>query len=227
MKKILLLAVLFAASTIGYAEKFDVKWSGALQINSLADIPELLKQPPPAPAGEKLSVQMDNGKQKKTVKTCLQYLAATNSGYEPSNNAEMSFASFYINYCKPLVMLSKVKPAKISDIRGFNLWLDYKNLPAKAVMPSITGKGPEGAFGDAYPHATVEFLKPYSIKLVNEDEVAMVDVLAWGDYQGDGLDDMLISVAHYLKGGSYHAYDLLWVTQKSPSGQITIVPDKQ
>ncbi|MDF1759178.1 MAG: hypothetical protein P1U40_01430 [Coxiellaceae bacterium] len=225
MKKMLLMVVLLVVSVVSFAESFDVKWSGALQINSLSDIPQLLKQPPPAPAGEKLSVQMDNGKQKKTVTTCAEYLAATHNDFEPANNAELSFASFYIFYCKPLVMLSKVKPAKVSNIRGFSLWLQYKQLPASVIMPSYTGKGPKGNFGDAYPHAKVEFLKPYSIKLTNEDQVAYVDTLAWGDYQGDGMDDMLISVAHYAKVGTYHAYDLVWLTQRTPSGQITIVPD--
>ncbi len=224
MKKLLIAVVMALVTGAACANEFPVKWSQALQIDSLSDIPELLKQPPPAPAGETLSVTMAKGKQQKVVKTCAEYLAASNNGYEPANNAEMSFASFYINYCKPLIMLSKLKPAKASDIRGFNLWLDYKTLPAAAVMPALNGKGPEGNFGDAYPKAKVEFLKPYSIKLTNDNQIAIVETLAWGDYTGNGLDDMLISVSIGLRAGTYHSYNLYWVTQKTPSGSITIVP---
>lgn len=211
------------ATGVAQADLYPVKVTTALPYSSTVDAGTLLIQEPPMPSSQDAGVIMSKDGENKKALTCSEYLSDRKMGYEPQNNAEMAAASYYISYCIPLYDLTQTKPAQISNLRDFDLWTDYQGLPADVIMPNLSGDGPKGTFIAAYPNAKVKFVKTNEIQLTNKDQMADVTLLAWGDYNGDGIDDMMLSVSHYTTSGTYKAYDIVWLTRKSPSAPLTVV----
>ena len=50
------------------------------------------------------------------------------------------------------------------------------------------------------------------------------DVLAWGDFDGDGIDDVLLFRWNRALGGTLAYYSHVVLTKKSPSARLTVVP---
>ncbi len=223
MNKWILSVCMLALSGIGYAG-YPVLTTTKLPYRALLDAGTLLQQAPPFNGVNPAKVQLSKGNDTASAVTCNQYLSYRSKGYEPSNNAELAIASHFIDYCIPLQELTQTKAAKISNLRNFDLWSDYQLLPASLLMPALSGKGgPKGTFINAYPNATLKTMGANNIQLTNGSQIVNVSVLAWGDYTGDGFDDMMLSVSHFVQGGTYHAYDIVWVTRTTPKGRITVV----
>lgn len=225
-QSIWLLAGVMATGVAQAADLYPVKVTTALPYLSRVDAGTLLTKSPPMPRSQAPGVVMSHAGVNKKVVTCSEYLGYRKKGFTPQNNAEMAAASYYINYCIPLYDLTQTKGAKISNLRDFDLWTGYQGLPADIVMPNLSGDGPKGTFIVSYPNAKVKFVNSNEIQLTDKDQVADVTLLAWGDYNGDGIDDMMLTISHYTTGGTYKAYDIVWVTRKSPTGAITEIKDQ-
>lgn len=221
--KSIIAAVMVMTAGFAWAGNYPVAKTTQLPTGTLTNAGTLLEQAPPMPQGQSAALTLAKGEQTKQVATCDAYLAMTHMGYSPANNAEQATASFYVDYCVPIYQLSQAKPAKISNIRDFDLWNGYQWLPAKIVMPNLSGHGPKGTFISAFPKAKVSYLRPTEIQVSDLNQVANIKVLGWGDVTGDGVDDMLLAINHYVVGGSYRAYDVVWVTRTTPDSVIKVV----
>lgn len=200
------------------AETYPVSWSSALKLKSLSDIPQQLQQP----INEVILTGPSSGPV--TVKTCVEYLKLTREGYFPANNHEIAASSWLISACYPLRFLQTAIPAQQSYLRSFDLVKNYQQLPADVVFPDLESESqPQGDLATAYPDAKLKLRDNNSIELI-ESKIGMraiVTLLAWGDYNHDGYDEMLIEVANYATDGSFHSYQMYVVAKTNSTAKIT------
>lgn len=210
---------LLCFSTSLFAANLPVTWTSEVKLNSVQSIPSLLtKQVEP--------VKYVNDKNQTAIaSTCNDYFTLTKMGYSPADNTEIAKESFYKKTCEPLVTISNAQPAKISFIRNFSLKQDYKMLPASIIFPSLSGEETPYDLKTVYPDVQVLKASNTSATLIsrNADMESNVSILAFGDFNKDGYDDMLIFVAHHLVGGTYHSYDTYLLTRKSENGALIII----
>lgn len=226
MKQFLLIMASFL-SISAYAADYPVTWTKDMKVKSLAAIPALLS----ADIGKVHYI--DNNDQKAVATSCNNYFRLTKLGYYPANNAELAAESYFKEKCDPLLLLLHARPAAESHVRNFDLKNDYKELPAAIVFPSITDvESPIGPLNLAFPDVTVEEspspATSTTITLVTKAENmrAVISILAWGDFNHDRIDEMLVFVANYVPGGTYHSYTTYLLTKKSSSDPIVEVKIK-
>lgn len=200
--------------------KYPVRWTKGIQLNSLSDISQILLY---KEFGEVHYSHDQN--QAAIAKTCNDYLMLTKKGFFPENNAEVANESFFKKNCDALVYLSHAHPAKYSFIRNFDLQKDYGLLPAILILPNMI-EGPAGTVNEAYHDVRVQKRDKSSrtsIELISKSAglSADISILAWGDFNQDGYDDMLIFVAVYATGGTFHYYSTYALTRTSKDGPIT------
>lgn len=210
-------------TTMSFAADYPVLWTENVNINSLSEIPQLLTKE----STTSVNYISDKG-QRAVANSCARYFELTKQGYYPENNKEISGESFFKMTCDPLNDLLHAKPAKQSYLRSFDIQKDYGLLPAAVVFPSLgESSDTKDNVKAAYPDVFVQtkMASKIAIDLVSK-KAAMkshVDILAWGDFNNDGYDDMLIFVANYVLQGTYHSYTTYILTKKSSDGAIEVI----
>jgi len=218
---VFILTILFSSTCL--ADNYPVIWTPVVQLKSLADIPKILST-------QKIAVVQysnDNTGQTAVAKTCEDYFKLTNTGYFPINNMEIGQESYFKNTCDPLRYFQHAQPATISYLRNFDLEKDYKLLPAAAIFPSLGDMpDPEGNLGTAFPDLQISGTPSKNSITVKSQNIGMeadILVLGWGDFTHSGKDQMLIFVANYALGGTYHSYTTYVLSKDSAAASIVKV----
>lgn len=75
-----------------------------------------------------------------------------------------------------------------------------------------------------YETAKVTQLDSNSIELtVNGYTITRIETLAFGDFDHDGVEDVLLAVAHFLSEGSYNADEFLVMTRKNADKPLELI----
>ncbi len=221
----------------GYATEYPVRWTSEVKLKDLKEIDALLNKPGFAGLGEDYPLTMElGGDQIAAGKvSCNEYFYLKYQGYEPSCNAaqEVEGSSFKIP-CNTLQYLKKAQPSKVSFLQGFKLTDNpLKNLPLTLGLYLSSDEAKEVSIArekrltwkEFAPTAKVEVEDPNNISIDIQDsdgEVSgtYISLLAWGDFNGDGVEDILLSVTH-TTGGSYHDFAIAAITKIKKDGRIT------
>jgi hypothetical protein len=205
-------------------KSYPVQWTHQLKLQSIKDIPNLLASP--TYVNTQVKFITDNRAQHAIAKTCNDYFHLTKKGYVAETNIELSAESWFIANCDPLIYLLHAKPAKFSQVRGFNIQKEYGLLPAKLIFPNMgSDPQPRGTLQKAFPHARVVATTPTSITLDSKKAgmKTSISVLAWGDFNGSGYDQMLVFIANYALQGTYHSYTPYVLTRTTAKAPLTVV----
>ncbi len=155
-------------------------------------------------------------------------------GLPEKNYMESKAADYYRSFCTRLRLLQQVKPAKKNYLKNFNL-TQTAYLP-----PTIVTAG--GA--DDYDVPLEEAAKkgeslqvliqqkkvvmsdasnPLSVKFIYEDMQTQLIEIARGDFNGDGLEDILVqrNVTPTVQA-TYALYGSWLLTRTSPQGMIQV-----
>jgi hypothetical protein len=201
-------------------DDYPVQWSPDLKLKSLADIPSF--------SVNQVIGAVEFSNDAKPVTTCHEFFEQRKLGHFPTNNAESIAESFFINSCVPLIYLARGKSAKISYIRNFNLQKDYGLLPAADILPN-TGDGPQpiGDLINAYPDLHVNSSKPNQIDIESKKAGlrAVISIIARGDFDNNGYDEILVTVANSVdkeSKGTYRTYSVYPFTRKEPNAPIIV-----
>ena len=210
--------------------RFEPKWSDRLSLASLAELEQRLKRVEPDGFG---ALSKDGT----TVepKTCGEWSSLHRHGFEPTTTIEEQPDGFARFRCSTLALLQHVRPARRSYVRG--LLLDQGVL---AVLPadvasawsreeveavaeaSKLGKS-LALFNPAARASTDPNTRNFEITEVpGESSSAIVAVEAWGDFNGDGDDDVVISIIN-LSGGSAQQFRLLVLTRAAPGNVLRVI----
>lgn len=221
--------------TLCLAAEYPVRWTSEVELKDLKEIDALLNKPGIADFGKDDSLTMELGGDQIDASnvSCNEYFYLKYQGYEPFSNADQGAEGSSLKIpCNTLQYLKKAKLSKISYLHDFKLADDpLKNLPltlgyhlsSDEEVASARAKGL--SWKEFEPNAKVEVKNPNNISIVIQDsegEFAGTDIslLAWGDFNGDGIEDVLVSVTH-LTGASGHDFSIAAITKTSKDGKIT------
>lgn len=229
------------------AEEFPVWWSPKLELGSLENLPRRMDRDFPPERWRVVGIPDDG--EKTIIDDCKSLLS---SGFDlPSwfYGVDSEARPFYSELadCQALSRLGQVRPAKVSHLQTFelgpqapkilpNLFVDYRvrgydgSLPCE-MLCDVELVLPDGeSWADAAPSPLIETDSPENMVLWSNGRGIRVFVLARGDFNIDGIEDVLIK-RHFLSGGLYD--DVLILTRFGPDsiiralspGELCLAPD--
>jgi len=155
------------------------------------------------------------------VRTGQHYLDLRKQGYTSQTTYDISMEGWLIFSAKALDYLRHAQPSRISYVKEFRFdKLSVKNLPGCLNMASRSlprrGESPE------WDAPGVKFLnsEPYKATVIADGRKSMLDIVAWGDFNSDGLEDLLVQLAYRYIQGTGRSYHNFVLTRKCPDGPL-------
>jgi hypothetical protein len=170
-----------------------------------------------------------NHHKKLTVNTCADLVTSIDLGYEASQSADYGAVIIDYKICKSWQELSLFKPSHQSYLSVVNLDQNFaKRVPPQLAL--IISKDDERRLvvatnWDEMSHIVkVEAIDETSAIFVdNSGGSQRLNIRAKGDYNGDGIEDMLLSTSNTVEGGSYHSVDYFILTRLSSEASFTLL----
>jgi hypothetical protein len=212
------------------AASFPVVWSDALALQSLADVEARLAREEPSGFCE-----LEKGDERVVASTCNRWLTLRAQGYEPSSVLEETGDAAALVLCGTLKRLQSASPAKRSFVR--ELKFDASVLPMlPAALASQFSKAREGeieaaeksqrSLRDVDQNARSKGpSEPHSLLIAEGDRTStiLVRAQAWGDFNGDGTDDVLVSVLNAMNEGTVRRTRLLLLSRGTKDDVLRVV----
>jgi hypothetical protein len=211
--------------------RYAVKWSPTLGLQALDQVDARLAAPDRLGFGE-----LERGDEQVLPTSCAQWASLHAAGYVPSTTLEEQPDGSALLRCGTLRALKSAKPARVSFVRelpppGPQL---LRVLPvAVATAESderearVQALGQQQApLGALDPKAKMEKLEPPALGRVREGGgQSQVDLepLAWADFDGDGVEDVAMSVRNTMTRGSYSTARLLFLTRSDANAVLRVV----
>ena len=162
------------------------------------------------------------------VRTCREYDSALEDGYYPSSTYDISMASWFKYPCETLNLLEGAAIPQQSFIPTSNEEvLDLKLIPL-SLFPVVTDF--EQTYGYNIENVTYQdYVEKGLIKIIDRDQNGFscendglrqhLTEVARADFNGDRIEDILLSEAVHATQGTYRTYDLIILTRKSMDGK--------
>lgn len=213
-----------------------IKFADGTEVKSItkADI-ETLRDLPIDMGGNKTDgVTLTKGRKTKGrndkihVRTCREYDSALEDGYYPSSTYDIAMASWFKRPCKILNLLQRATIPKQSFIPTvkeglFDLTLFPLTLfPVMSDYEQTYGYNIENeTYQDRLDKGLMKVTESSESKLHCEDDGQRQQLteVTRADFNGDGIEDILLFEAIYAIGGSFRAYHLIILTRKSMDGK--------
>lgn len=151
------------------------------------------------------------------VTTCRQYLDRRNEGYGPRTTFGITMESFFVSKCYPLYFLEHSKTAEKSAFRA-PVFSDEElgTLPASmGEILAITrhkicgeARNLKDCLDDHVVDADSARIEVSSTKIAIEDDgqSAGYEIIASGDFNQDGWQDLYVDFHYFIKGATYRSY---------------------
>lgn len=232
---VLLLVATGCGRSAGAGAGYEVEWFDAPTADPISQgaLQQLLAEPWPDPVDVQPAVA-DGGGMPITLDSCSDYLEVADLQVHPvaGGNMRVIFQARALN-CQALALTLAARPAVVSHLRtlAFDEHLPDQ-LPWQVAM--ITSASEAERIADERPHATwrqalfvplTEFSPcgPHCGRYRNPNQMQVVRLVARGDFDADGIEDVLISSHDAALGGSYRAGRMLLLTRLEPDGRIELL----
>lgn len=173
----------------------------------------------------KVAVKQISGKQTREVNSCNSILLAHNDGFEPRDPSYHTPYQNALMQCRAITLAVGMAPSNISYLNGSLDKTAISRLPA--IIAFIPSKTQQSYIEDNAPPMMLEGVTPIiGFAQINDYEVELkIDgggqtmlVLAKGDTNGDGVEDLLMQVINATEGGSYRATHLFLLSKNERDG---------
>jgi len=206
---LLILAAAFQASQPSY----PVRWTRAVGPPSRRVLKAKLKMPVNHPPGQRM---YEHTGRKREIRTCVDYLRAKRNNWsDEANGFERATEGFFKEQCYAPLLILAARPSRISYVKNFKL-----NEAALDLLPPSMSFTPVGELEEKADEAERQGLswkkfKP-GLKLLKKgaDWIAVEEpsesrielhIKAFGDFNGDGVEDVLLFKSDRAIGGTFHA----------------------
>ncbi len=200
-----------------------VAWNPKLQLGTLDSLPARLERPFDAP------VRVKHGAETATLRNCAAYLKEMGRGFRAANDRDQRRLQLLRADCRALDLLRSARPARRSAIG--DAWRDPRYLPPTlSFLPSAESRHQALAaqykglsWKDSEPGVRVTSSGPKQIAMDTGSGVVRLEWYARGDFDGDGVEDVLVRVATYAKQGTYATIRLFLLTRDSPEQVLRVL----
>jgi hypothetical protein len=211
------------AGSDGAPETYPVRWAPVVELRSLSEIDGLLDRPDPEGFGE-----LEHEGQTRTPRTCRERSALVSQGYAPSNALEAQPDDHAMIRCGTLLLLKRARPSASSFVRDVRFDASALSVLPAALATALSGEETarvdeatrHGRSLGAYD-ARARAVKPsvgseLKIREGGGQSVLVVQPRAWGDVDGDGIEDVVVSVINAMTQGTYAGARLVVLTRPRP-----------
>ena len=180
--------------------------------------------------------ELTNDKKEKIhVRTCKEYDDALEQGYFPNTMAAIADAAWFKYPCDTLRLLDQAVKPKRSFLPPPEELFDLKLLPLM-LFPVLSDY--EQTYGynikndtyqDRVDKGFMEVNKPkrkpspFDIAYIDDGMEQRLTQVVRTDFNGDGIEDVLLYEATYAIEGSHRFFDLIILTRKSADSKFVII----
>lgn len=232
----LLAATTASAETSAPAAGYAVEWieNGEAVPATREDIEQRLSQPW-LDGFEVRAATAGKDEPPVTLASCRDYLGVADRQVEPHRATSTDRAIFQARAldCQALVLVRDAQPAAVSHLRGLvfddtlpdHLPWQVALIISGAEAARIGAERPRATWREALFEPLTEFSScgPHCGRYGDPAAVQSVWLVARGDFDGDGIEDMLLSSYDAVTGGSYRASRLLLLTRRTPDGRVELI----
>jgi hypothetical protein len=231
---LLLLTLSLHSEQTAQEPKNAICWAPELQLRTLTDIENRLARPWDYP----LEVHSRYGRQKQTtaqkptlMTNCLSYFDLTTEGFEASPIKDQQDLGAD---CYALRALQQAVPAQHTYLSDFHLNEQAVNyLPPDLGLIISRDDVEKARSANAKGLSWRTVTPPSKVTVENNDTILVegdgwhvrVKVMARGDFNRDGIEDLLVKTRGWLSEGSYEAVRLLLLTRTQAGGRLSLVQE--
>lgn len=185
-------------------------------------------------ACEDCSLELTDGKDKNRkvkITTCRDFFDEKYKNYYAYTTYDITMQSWFIRDCSILKFLKESTPSKVSYLSDFVLSKNtIRYLSAKLVNWAYVGSEEESnkidskTLEDLGPELKARFEDKFNANFDYDDTTNSITLLAWGDFNHDGIEDILLNVAHHYINGSGRAYESVVLTRLEKKGKLIELP---
>ncbi|MGB8932798.1 MAG: hypothetical protein WCC48_16255 [Anaeromyxobacteraceae bacterium] len=180
-------------------------------------------------------ITLAKGSARRRAVRCEEFLSLVRQGFEPQNSLGIDDAGRYLVRCGGLELLSQARPSRASRVSD----APFGDRPLAALPPCVGGRhasqeaagdaaratGERTSWADFDPRARVSEAGAATLLFGNDVFETRLSTLAWGDLDGDGLEDVLVSSATHSKEGSWRNHEFYVLTRRLGERGLRVVRD--
>jgi WD40 repeat protein len=205
----------------------EPRWTAQVELASRAEIPARLARPFPRDARIAFydHEHDPDAARRRVPRTCAEYLALFDGGRASAyggRNVVGAVASMLMVRCRTLALLAKARPARRSFLTDLRLDRDPLALLPPLPAPSDAAEAERVrrervTWAASDPRPKVRSRCPTRLMVTTPVDETDVEILALGDFDGDGLEDVLLLVSWDAsrQGGAGSTTDLTLATRRA------------
>jgi hypothetical protein len=215
-------------------DPYPVWWSAELELDSLDRVEARLRRDLwlDFPEGLKLYKAQGTGHVTAQARNCNSLRKLSQEGYYGSNSSDIGVQHYHRSVCRAIALLGQAKPARTSHLRGFVL-----NAEAVRYLPALVNLQPschsicQAYFKNKRGVPLTDFEDIERVEVTNEDKLIVwtpgwrvkMSLIARGDFNSDGLDDILLVSHGGATEGTMRGADLYVLTRDGPGVVLQVL----
>ena len=236
---ICLTTLAFAGPVLAAADgPYPVWWSAELELDSLDQVEARLRRDlwPDFPEGLKLYKAQGAGHVTAQARNCNSLIRLSEEGYYGGNSSNIGVQNYQRSICRAIALLGQAKPAFTSHLRDFVL-----NEEAVRYLPALVNLQPschsicQAYFKNKRGVPLTDFEDIERVEVTNEDKLIVwtpgwrvkMSLVARGDFNSDGLDDILLVSHGGATEGTYGTANLYVLTRDKSGAVLRVIDAKR
>lgn len=226
----------FLTSVVSMGEELPIWWSPSLELESLDRIDERLEKKfrPNDEKGLPIYKGKWPGDTEAIYDSCASLMRLTRDGYYVRTNLDLKPMLFKLATCHAIEMLAEARPSQTSFVRDFVM-----NADALNALPAMVDPSPSCDFlcrqyvanerrMSWSKFAVSKFLSVDAVgedrmKVITETTSLTMETLARADFNGDGLEDLLLWVSAGATGGTWGTTTLFLLSRETPDSVFWVL----
>ena len=217
----------FAAVMCGSPPRagFEVQWASELRLARPSQAMQRLREPFDSP------LPFKNGGQSLAAGNCIDLLGYRGSGFTPISERDTATAQSLAVDCLAVRALSTATAPRESFLRSFRLDPQALGLLPPNLAPIISDEdrqtvqnaSAKGMSWKQFDPSAIASGQGDSFAVLSEDIRTSVRIYGRGDFNADGIDDLLLRVDAAALHGTYRTSRLLLLTRTRRDGVLRMV----
>ena len=160
----------------------------------------------------------------KTVRTCHDYDAATKAGWYALTTYDISIDSFFKRTCGVLALLADGAEARHSYLGPANEGFGNADRVGAGAIGALVPEARGLTIGDLVRSSsvTIEAEEPRRLVVTANGMRGELTEIARGDFDGDGIADILAFFSVHAQNGSFRSYEVLVLTRKKAERPLEV-----
>lgn len=212
---------------------YPVRWTSEVKIKDLNELDSHFDKPvdmSKACGGCSLELTDEKDENKKVkIATCGEYFDPKYKDFYAKTTHDLIMLSWFMLECDTLKFLKNSIPSKVSYLSDFILSKNtLRYFPAYLVGFSENEEEIKimrtKTLKDLRPKLKVKAIDKFNLDMEYNDATHQIEILAWGDFNHDDIEDVLIFITHHSMLGTGRFYESVILTRLEKKGKLIELP---